>query len=124
MTRAIGEKFWPGPLSIVFQHKAGICSRVRAGLDSVAVRIPSHPAAQELLKVADIPVAAPSANISGKPSPTCTQHVAKDFGSRIGGVVDGESCNVGVESTVIRIDEGSSPRVTILRPGNVTTEML
>jgi len=120
----IGERFWPGPLSIVFKHKDGICSRVRAGQDSVAVRIPSHPVAQELLKLANVPVAAPSANISGKPSPTCTEHVQKDFGSRIGGVVDGASCNVGVESTVIKVDEGAAPRVTVLRPGNVTVEML
>jgi L-threonylcarbamoyladenylate synthase len=122
--RAIGDKFWPGHLSIIFKHKSGICQKVRAGLDSVAVRIPSHPVARELLRIADVPVAAPSANMSGKPSPTCTRHVAQDFGSRIGGVVDGESCNVGVESTVIRIEEGRNPRVTILRPGNVTKEML
>lgn len=124
VARKIGERFWPGPLSIVFKHRAGICERVRAGLDTVAVRIPSHPVAVQLLKAAAIPVAAPSANISGKPSPTCTRHVQQDFGDRIGGVVEGQSCDVGVESTVIKIDDGHKPCVTILRPGAITIMML
>jgi len=124
--QALAEKFWPGPLSIVFQHKAGICERARAGLDTVAVRVPNHPIAQALLQAANVPVAAPSANLSGKPSPTRTEHVIHDLKGRISGVVDGSSCDVGLESTVIRVFEkqGEPPEIVILRPGGITREML
>lgn len=118
----LAQKFWPGPLSIVFKHRSGICDKVRAGLDTVAVRIPAHPVALELLKAANVPVSAPSANISGKPSPTCTQHVLDDLANRgISGVVDGACCEVGVESTVVKL---TGNKVTILRPGKVTKQML
>lgn len=124
--RKLGDEFWPGPLSIVFEHSHGICERVRAGLDTIAVRIPSHPVALELLRKANVPVAAPSANTSGKPSPTRTEHVVHDLTGRIAGVVHGASCDVGLESTVVRLfsqPDGSCEAI-ILRPGGVTQEMI
>jgi len=123
--RALADAFWPGPLSIVFKHRHGICDRVRAGLDTVAVRIPNHPVALELLNTCKLPIAAPSANISSKPSPTKTEHVLHDLAGRISGVVAGQSCDVGVESTVIQLlQEGDEPQIVILRPGKITKSML
>ena len=114
------KRFWPGPLTLVLPCKPGVLStRVTAGLDTVAVRMPDHPVALELIRQAGVPVAAPSANLSGKPSPTKAEHVVNDLNGRIAGVVDGGPTGVGVESTVVSCT-GEIP--VILRPGGVTKD--
>ncbi|WP_026589095.1 L-threonylcarbamoyladenylate synthase [Bacillus sp. NSP9.1] len=119
---ALMERFWPGPLTLVLPCKQGVLStRVTAGLDTVAVRMPDHPVALALIKEAGVPVAAPSANVSGKPSPTKAAHVIHDLNGRIAGIVDGGPTGVGVESTVVSCT-GDIP--VILRPGGVTKEQL
>ncbi|MFO6496959.1 L-threonylcarbamoyladenylate synthase [Bacillus sp. z60-11] len=119
---ALMERYWPGPLTLVLPCKQGVLStRVTAGLDTVAVRMPDHPVALALIKEAGVPVAAPSANVSGKPSPTKAAHVIHDLNGRIAGIVDGGPTGVGVESTVVSCT-GDIP--VILRPGGVTKEQL
>lgn len=114
--------FWPGPLTLVLPLRPGAVSpRVTAGLDTVAVRMPDHPAALALLRAAGCPVAAPSANRSGRPSPTRAEHVRADLDGAIAGIVDAGPTGVGVESTVARIVGGV---VHILRPGGVSAEQL
>ena len=116
------DKFWPGPLTIIFKKKDGVLSeKATAGLDTVAVRLPNHPVALALLKACQLPIAAPSANSSGKPSPTKAGHVLDDLNGKIAGVLDGGPTGVGVESTVIDCTE-SIP--VILRPGGVTKEQI
>nr|WP_257008409.1 L-threonylcarbamoyladenylate synthase [Bacillus sp. FJAT-45350] len=115
------KEFWPGPLTIILPKKEGISNRVTAGLDTVAVRIPDHPVALALLEEANVPVAAPSANLSGKPSPTTGEHVFYDLNGRIAGIVDGGATGVGVESTVV---DCTVDIPMILRPGGVTKEQL
>ncbi|TYP75636.1 L-threonylcarbamoyladenylate synthase [Paenibacillus methanolicus] len=116
------DRFWPGPLTLVLPAAPGaVSSRVTAGLDTVAVRMPSHPVALALIAASGCPVAAPSANRSGRPSPTLAAHVAADLGGRIAGIVDGGAAGVGLESTVVEID---GETVRILRPGGVTAEEL
>ncbi|WP_405080917.1 L-threonylcarbamoyladenylate synthase [Paenibacillus chitinolyticus] len=120
--RRLMDAFWPGPLTVIVPVRAGAVSPlVTAGLSTVGVRIPDHPVALALLRAAGCPVAAPSANSSGRPSPTMAEHVADDLGGRIGGIVDGGPTGVGVESTVV---EWASGAVYILRPGGVTAEQL
>ncbi|MDQ6420993.1 L-threonylcarbamoyladenylate synthase [Paenibacillus sp. LHD-117] len=117
------ERFWPGPLTIVLPSKRGALSPlVTAGLPTVAVRMPDHPVALALLKLADCPVAAPSANRSGRPSPTTAEHVLEDLSGKIGGIVDGGATGVGLESTVVELD--GVRIVRILRPGGITAEQL
>lgn len=113
--------FWPGPLTLIFPKRSNISSIVTAGLDTVAVRMPSHPIARELLRLTNIAVAAPSANLSGRPSPTRGSHVIEDLDGKIDLIIDGGPCSAGVESTVLSL-AGSRP--VILRPGSVTPEML
>lgn len=116
------ERFWPGPLTIIFKKKDGVLSdKATAGLDTVAVRMPDHPVALALLKKCQLPIAAPSANSSGKPSPTNAQHVIEDLNGKIAGLLDGGSTGVGVESTVLDCTEEIP---VILRPGGVTKEQL
>ena len=115
------DAFWPGPLTIVMKKSEKIPCEVSAGLDTVAVRMPSHKVAYELLDMCNLPVAAPSANTSGKPSPTTSKHVMDDMNGRIDAIIDGGSCAVGLESTVIDVTEGI-PK--LLRPGGVTYEQL
>ncbi len=115
------EEFWPGPLTIIFKRKEGISELVTAGLVTVAVRMPDHPVALSILKAANLPIAAPSANRSGKPSPTTADHVKQDLDGLIDGIVDGGSTGIGIESTVIDMT-GIIP--TILRPGGITLEQL
>lgn len=116
------EHFWPGPLTIIFKKKDGILSeKATAGLATVGVRMPDHPVALALLKKAALPIAAPSANSSGKPSPTNAEHVLDDLKGKIAGVVDGGPTGVGVESTVIDCTEEIP---VILRPGGITKEQL
>lgn len=115
------KDFWPGPLTLIFEKSHLIPEEVSPGLTTVAIRMPSHPIAKSLIEEAGIPIAAPSANISGKPSPTKGQHVIGDLDGRVDAIIAGGSCNVGVESTVLDIS-GEIP--LILRPGGVTKEML
>ncbi len=114
------EAFWPGALTIIFQLKEGALSKqATAGLNTVGIRMPDHPVALKLLELANLPIAAPSANTSGKPSPTTALHVKEDLDSVIAGIVDGGPTGVGVESTVIDCTD-SVP--VILRPGGVSHE--
>lgn len=115
------DAFWPGPLTITLPKKEKVPSVVTAGLPTVAVRMPSHPAAAALLQACNLPIAAPSANRSGKPSPTTAQHVLQDMEGRIPLILDGGSCDVGVESTVVGWQDG---KLCIYRPGGITEEML
>ena len=119
--RALMETFWPGPLTIVVPRSDLVPDIVTAGLDTVAVRMPSHPVAAAMIRASGCPIAAPSANVSGKPSPTNAQDVAEDMTGKIAGILDGGSCGIGVESTVV---DTTSPIPTILRPGGITREML
>jgi L-threonylcarbamoyladenylate synthase len=113
--------FWPGPLTLVFAKSSLIPQEVTGGLQTVAVRMPDHPVALALLKAAGVPVAAPSANLSGKPSPTLAEHVCHDLNGKIAAIVDGGSTREGIESTVLDL---TGPVPAILRPGSVTREML
>ena len=113
--------FWPGPLTILFEKLPSVPDEVTAGLQTVAVRMPSHPVAAALLRKCDLPIAAPSANSSGRPSPTLASHVFTDMNGKIPMILDGGPCKVGLESTVIDLGHGSP---TILRPGGITKEML
>lgn len=114
------KKFWPGALTIILPKSDIIPDEVSAGLSTVAVRFPSNPIAQELIKNS-VPLAAPSANLSGSPSPTNAKHVADDMNGRIDAIIDGGECDVGVESTVITLAT-NPPR--LLRPGGITLEQL
>ncbi|NLF25871.1 MAG: threonylcarbamoyl-AMP synthase [Deltaproteobacteria bacterium] len=113
--------FWPGPLSLVLPKNPRIPAVVTAGLDTVAVRFPSHPGARALLEACKFPVAAPSANLSNRVSPTTAQHVLDELGDRVDFILDGGACQVGLESTVLSLVE-SPPR--LLRPGAITLEDL
>ncbi len=115
------DAFWPGPLTLLFPKKPVIPDVVTAGLPTVAVRMPSHPVAAAFLKACGLPVAAPSANRSGRPSPTTARHVLEDMNGRIPLILDGGPCDVGLESTVLDLCHGAP---CILRPGGVTKEML
>lgn len=119
--KALADAFWPGPLTIIMPKGNIIPDEVSAGLDTVAIRYPEHRVAQAIIKAADTPLAAPSANLSGSPSPTKAAHVISDLGGKIEAVVDGGTCQVGLESTVITV-VGDMPR--ILRPGGVTLEQI
>lgn len=120
VSRQLMERCWPGPLALVLPVRAGAVSpRVTAGLSTVAVRMPDHPVALGLIRAAGCPVAAPSANRSGRPSPTSADHVRDDLDERIDGIVDGGPTGVGVESTVV-IVESAGRRIRVLRPGGVT----
>ncbi len=118
---ALMEAFWPGPLTMLFPKKERVPAEVTAGLPTVAIRMPSHPVAAAMLKKCGLPIAAPSANRSGRPSPTTAEHVREDMEGRIPLILDGGACEVGVESTVLDICHGQP---TILRPGGITKEML
>ena len=120
--RIIAEKFWPGPLTLVLPRRNDLISLVvSCGLDTIAVRIPNHPVALQLLEKCKLPIAAPSANLSGKVSPTTASDVYAEIGSLISYVLDGGNCQVGIESTVLSL---VSETPVILRPGAVTGEML
>lgn len=121
LAQRVAEAFWPGPLTLVLPKKPCIPDQVTAGLSTVALRMPDHPLALALLDKAGVPVAAPSANTSGKPSPTTAEHVLRDLAGKVDVVVDGGECRIGVESTVL--DMTSEPPV-ILRPGGVSLEDL
>ena len=115
------KKFWPGPFTMVLKRGKDIASTVSAGLDTVAVRMPSDKTARDIIRKSGLPLAAPSANASGRPSPTTAKHVLDDLDGKIDAVVIDKECAVGVESTVISL-VGEAPR--LLRPGAVTAEQL
>ena len=117
----LAKKFWPGPLTIILEKSEAIPGITSGGLDTVAVRMPANEVARAVIKSAGVPLAAPSANASGRPSPTKASYVLEDMDGRIDMIIDGGSCEIGVESTVITL-AGGVPR--ILRPGGVTPEML
>lgn len=119
MARRLAEKFWPGPLTMIFPRSPLIPDGVTAGLDTVGIRMPSHPDARRFIEACGCPIAAPSANRSGKPSPTSAKRVMEDMDGRIPMILDGGECQVGLESTVLDMT-GDVPR--ILRPGGVTEE--
>ena len=118
---ALAERFWPGPLTMVLRRKRVVPDVVTAGLDTVGMRCPAHPVCRAILTAADVPVAAPSGNTSGRPSPTTAAHMLEDMDGRIDAILDGGPCSVGVESTIIDLTE-QPPR--LLRPGGVTLEEL
>lgn len=118
----IAERFWGGPLTMIFPKSDLIPAATSGGLDTVAVRMPGSPAARAIIDACGFPLAAPSANLSGSPSPTTAQHVLNDMDGRIPLIIDGGECSCGVESTVLCFP--AADRVRILRPGGVTAEML
>ena len=118
----LAEKFWPGPLTMILKKKNIIPDITSGGLDTAGIRMPAHPAALMLIKKAGLPLAAPSGNISGYPSPTKAEHMMRDMNGRIAAVIDGGECSVGVESTVISFENENTVR--ILRPGGITREDL
>ncbi len=121
VAKKMADAFWPGPLTMIFPKSARVPENVSAGLSTVAIRFPAHPDAQRLIAAAETPIAAPSANRSGKPSPTTANHVFEDMDGRIPLILDGGECLVGVESTVVDMT-GSVPH--ILRPGGITAEQI
>ena len=119
--RKLAEKYWPGPLTLIFPKRDVVPYGTTGGLDTVAVRMPSDPIAARLIRLAGIPVAAPSANTSGRPSPTRAEHVIEDMNGKIEMIIDGGEVGIGVESTIVDVS-GEIP--TMLRPGAITMEML
>ena len=113
------DTFWPGPMTLVFKKSAIVPPVISGGLDTVAIRLPENKVARELIRLSKTPIAAPSANTSGKPSPTKASHVFEDLNGRIDMIIDGGSCDIGLESTVIDVTTLSP---VILRPGGVTFE--
>jgi len=123
LAKKLAEAFWPGPLTMVLRRRdqSPISLLVSAGLDTIAVRVPAHPVAHDLLEATGHPVAAPSANHSGGISPTLASHVSDSLGSKVCAIVDGGPCEIGIESTVVAID---ADLVTLLRPGGISREEL
>ncbi len=117
----LARNFWPGPLTIVLPARNLVPKRTTGGLSTVAVRCPDHGITREIIRLAGVPIAAPSANISGKPSTTTAEHVLHDHDGKIAAIVDGGPCRVGVESTIVDLTE---ERPRLLRPGGITPEQL
>ncbi len=118
---ALASAFMPGPLTIILPKRPTVPDSVTGGLDSVGLRCPSHPVAHALIAAAGVGIAAPSANLSGSPSPTCAEHVISDMNSRIDAILSGGECEIGLESTIVKV-EGDG--LTLLRPGAVTADAL
>lgn len=119
--RLLADKYWPGPMTLVFKKKDIVPLETTGGLDTVAIRLPSNEIARELIREAGIPIAAPSANSSGRPSPTSASHVKEDLEGKIDMILDGGEVGIGLESTIIDVTEEEP---VILRPGFITKEML
>ena len=115
------DRYWPGPMTLVFPKTDKVPYGTTGGLDTVAVRMPSHPIARALIRAAGVPVAAPSANVSGRPSPTKAEHVLEDMDGRIDMILDGGEVGIGLESTIIDV---TGPIPSLLRPGFISEEML
>ncbi len=122
----LAKAFMPGPLTVILPRRDNIPLSTTGGLDTVAVRCPSHPVAHALIEAAGVPIAAPSANLSGKPSPTSANHVATDLDGRVDMILDGGECDIGLESTIVKIDiaEDGEAYLTLLRPGGITYDAL
>jgi len=118
---ALADEFWPGPLTMILQRRENVPNVTTGGLDTVGVRCPDHPVTLAIIEAAQVPVAAPSGNISGWPSPTTACHMLEDMEGRIHGIVDGGACGVGVESTIVDL---TSPVPRLLRPGGLPLEEL
>ena len=121
LARTLAEKFWPGPLTIILEKNAHFNSVATAGMDTVGIRMPSHPVARRFLQDSGCMIAAPSANTSGRPSPTTAQHVWEDLQGKIEVLLDGGPVGIGIESTIVDLSEDQP---MILRPGFITQEML
>ncbi len=119
--QSLMERFWPGPLTLILPKSSAVPLCVSGGLATVAVRMPNHPTALKLLALADLPIAAPSANTSGRPSPTSAEHVWHDLSGKIAGIIDGGETSIGLESTVVDM---TAAVPVILRPGAITKEQL
>ena len=117
----LAEAFWPGPMTMIVPKGGCIPDEVSCGLDTVGIRLPSHPMARALIRESGVPLAAPSANTSGRPSTTTAAHVMRDMDGKIAAILDGGACGVGVESTVITL---ALERPRLLRPGGITLEQL
>lgn len=115
------DAFWPGPLTIIFKRHKNVPAEVTCGLDTIAIRMPAHPIANQIIKISGVPIAAPSANLSGRPSPTSAQHVITDLDGKVDIIVDGGDSEVGLESTVIDL---SDEIPLLLRPGGVSKEKI
>ena len=113
----IADAFMPGPITVIMPSKGVVADSVCAGLDTLAIRCPSHPIARAFIEMCDRPIAAPSANTSGRPSPTTADHVRHDLDQKVDMIIDGGECEVGLESTIIKLDGDSC---ILLRPGGVT----
>lgn len=118
---ALAERFWPGPLTMILKRREIVPNVTTGGLDTVGMRCPDHAVTLAIIEAAGVPIAAPSGNISGRPSPTCARHMIEDMDGRIDGIVDGGACGVGVESTIIDLT-AAPPR--LLRPGGLPLEEL
>jgi len=119
--KKIAEAFMPGPITVIMPKRDCIPSAVTGGLESVGIRCPENAIARSLIAAAGVPIAAPSANISGKPSPTSALHVKGDLDGKVDMIIDGGDCTFGLESTIVKIENGT---VTLLRPGAITLDML
>ena len=117
----LAERFMPGPLTVILRKKPNVPDETTGGLPTVAVRCPRDATARALIAAAGVPIAAPSANLSGRPSPTSAAHVVEDLDGRVDMIIDGGDCEIGLESTVIALTESGA---TVLRPGAITPEML
>jgi L-threonylcarbamoyladenylate synthase len=118
----LAKAFMPGPLTVILPRRDIIPTETTGGLDTVAVRCPSHPVARALIQAAGVAIAAPSANRSGRPSPTCAAHVIDDMMGRVDMILDGGECDIGLESTIVKIEDEDT--VTLLRPGAITYDAL
>ena len=117
----LARLFMPGPLTVIMRSRDTVPRQTRGGLDTVAVRCPAHPIATALIREAGVAIAAPSANLSGSPSPTCAEHVIRDMNGRIDAIIDGGDCEIGLESTIVKLEDN---KLILLRPGAITADAL
>ena len=117
----LASAFMPGPLTVILPKRDVVPDSATGGLNTVALRCPAHPVANLLIRLAGVPIAAPSANLSGKPSPTCASHVRQDMDGRVNMIIDGGDCEIGLESTIVSIKDNT---LTLLRPGGITYDAL
>ena len=118
----LAKLYMPGPLTVIMKSRDSVPRKTRGGLDTVAIRCPSNATANRLIELSGVPIAAPSANLSGSPSPTCAEHVIDDMMGRVDMIIDGGECDFGLESTIVKIDDENT--ITLLRPGKITAEEL
>ncbi len=119
--KKLADAFMPGPLTVIMKKRKNIPDSVTGGLDTVAVRCPSHPVARQLIEKCNVAIAAPSANLSGSPSPTCVNHVVSDLEGIVDAIIDGGDCEIGLESTIVKMEDN---QLTLLRPGAITADAL